>query len=439
MNSIRSAGAGVFLSFVLAANLFAGRFADVFLPKINENILAGGVFLVADNEKILECEAAGFADIAARKPMREDALFWIASMTKSFTAVALMTLVDEGKLSLDDPVSKFIPEFAKPQRIVPEKKKTTTPAPAAAPKTSAANTNNAAKPAPAPASGTNPPAQKPRAQIIYNRVPLTVRHLLSHTSGLRGENPLWVSGLTNDIFPLADYVPLYAGRALIFRAGTGYRYSDANINVAGRIIEIVSGRSYGDFVRERVLEPLGLADTSFRPAGDQLARLAKTYNSDPAKSRLDVCRISLFFYPLDDRENRHPIPASGLFSTARDVAVFGQMLLNKGVHKGRRILSEKAVAEMTRAQTPPAVKAKYGLGLGLYEENSFGHGGLYSTAFRVWPEHNRVTVYMTQRRKPDGDNESAKIHSALRALVIPQKKKPEENAAAKTEPETGEP
>lgn len=386
--SFRLAGV-VFVFFALAGNAFAGRFADTLRPHIENRIIAGGVFLVADNEKILECEAAGMADIAAKKPMREGSVFWIASITKSFTAACVMMLVDDGKISLDDPVSKYIPAFSRPQKIVPKK-------------------NSAKKGEPQPAA-------------VPNDTPITIRHLLSHTAGLGGEVPLWSSGLSADIFPLEKYVPLYARNALRFKPGTDHGYSDANTNVLGLVIEVASGRPYAVFMQERLLDPLGLADTTFWPAGGQLERLAKSYNSNVRKRILDVCKITALFYPLDNRANRHPIPSAGLFSTARDLAVFGQFLLNKGMHNGKRMLSEKSAAAMTAVQTPAKSKSKYGLGITILPDG-FGHSGLYGTRFTVHPAENRVLVYMSQRRKPRSDSLGRKIFTELKTLVVPEKK-----------------
>ena len=172
-------------------------------PFVDSHSLAGAVTLVADKDKILALDAVGYADIAQNKPMKTDSIFWIASQSKPITATALMILVDEGKVKLDDPVEKYIPEF----------------------------------------KDIKLPAGKPKTTI-------TVRHILSHTSGMRfssGKESPTLDGLT-----LADCVKSYVEDAPDDGAGTKYAYSNAGINTAGRIIEIVSGMPYEDFLDKKI-------------------------------------------------------------------------------------------------------------------------------------------------------------------------------------------
>lgn len=359
--------------------------SPVVQPYVDNGTLAGAVMLAADNKNILACESVGYADIATKKSMTADAIFWIASMTKPMTAAAVMMLADEGKLSLDDPVSKYIPAFAAPQKIVPN----------AAEKLAVANQENSAA-APVAASSAAPVRMRQRE--------ITIRHLLSHTAGLRGRLPWETPSL--DLKSLEKNAGLYAASDLLFEPGTDYSYANPGINTAGRIVEIVSGMPFETFLQKRILDPLGMKDTTFWPSGAQLARIATSYKGDPVKRTLKPSPVTALRYPLDDRVNRHAFPGGGLFSTAADVACFGQLLLNKGVFNGRRLLSENAFAEMTRRQTPPNVKTSYGLGLHL-RPDSFGHGGAYGTEFLVWPDDNLVTVFMVQRASnygtPDGD------------------------------------
>ncbi len=375
-------GAGAAASAAPAAA--AGKFAEIIKPYVDENAVAGAVFLVADAENTLACEAAGFADIAAQKPMRPDAIFWIASMTKPMTAACVMMLVDEGRLSLDDPVEKYIPEFAAPQKISPAKKKTTV-------------------------------NDEGVATAAFRKRPITLRHLLSHTAGMVR------SDSRETLLEPRTLAAAAARRArldLLFEPGASFSYSNMGISAAGRVVEVVSGIPYERFIQQRLLDPLGMTDTTFWPSKAQLARLATSYRGDPKTHTLTPGQIPGRQYPFDDHVRRYPSPSGGLFSTAADVAKFGQLLLNKGVFNGHRILSEKAVAEMPRRHSPPGVRASYGLCLSLGRDGSFGHSGFYGTQVTVWPREKRVTVYMVQRIAKYGAPDGEKLRPALEKAAL---------------------
>jgi CubicO group peptidase (beta-lactamase class C family) len=388
-----------------AAGLPAGPIAGIIEPYVARKATPGNVFLIADNTGILDCEAAGFADIAAQKPMRADALFWIASVSKPLAAACVMMLVDEGKISLDDPVSKYIPAFAGPLKIAPPKdKKGDSDAPPAA--SAATATTAAAAPAATASAATTASAAATR--------PITIRHLLSHTSGI----PSSTAGA--DTRPLAESAPAAAAGRLRFEPGAGYTYSNPGISVLGRVVEIAGGMPFETFLQKRLLDPLGMTGTTFWPDKAQLARLVTCYRGDPEKNTLTPVPVPFLSQPLDDRAVRHPWPAGGLFSTAADLARFGQLFLNKGMCNGRRILSETAIAEMTRRQTPPSVRNDYGLGFVRWPGGRFGHNGTGGTNLTIWPGQNRVTVFMAQATKwgaPDG----GKLRPALEALASPGK------------------
>ncbi|MDR0902384.1 MAG: beta-lactamase family protein, partial [Opitutaceae bacterium] len=356
---------------------------------VADGTIAGAVFLAASGDKILACEAVGQADIASQKPMREDSIFWIASMSKPVAGTALMMLVDEGKISLDDPVSKYIPEFAAPQKIVPMD---------AGQLFSVTNLTGAPPDAGAAQEAGAQTASRPARQRD-----ITVRHVLSHTSGLRFSAP--DEKPTFDLLPLAKCVALYAATDLLFEPGTDYSYSNAGTNTVGRVVEIVSEMPYETFLQTRIFDPLGMRDTTFWPNEEQLPRVATSYRGDLPKRTLTPQPVHQLRYPLNDRANRHPFPGGGLFSTAGDVARLGQLLLNKGLFNGKRLLGETAVAEMTRRQTPSG-KPDYGLCL-LRQPGKFGHGGAYTTEFMIHPGESLVTVFMTQKigdwGGPDGD------------------------------------
>ncbi|MDR1283797.1 MAG: beta-lactamase family protein [Opitutaceae bacterium] len=364
----------------------------------DEGTTAGLVLLAADRERVLSCTAVGWANIEKKIPMREDALFWIASMTKPVTAVALMMLVDEGKISLDDPVSKYLPEFDAPQKIVST----------AAEKLSVTNQT-------AVALVGNGAASTPTG---VRTKPITLRQLLSNTSGLRfgaGEPSI-------DAFSLAEMASKAAKSNLLFEPGSDYSYSTLNFTVAGRVLEVVTGEAFEKFLQRRIFDPLEMSDTTFWPDTQQIARLADTYAGDPKAHTLTAKNTPRLHYPLDDRERRHVAPGGGLFSTAADIGKFGQMLLGRGAAHGRRLLSERAVAEMTSRQTPPNVKNNYGLGLGL-NDGSFGHGGALSTDFIVYPQENLVAVFMVQKYAgwgtPDGGKMLPGFHRLVRELYKP--------------------
>jgi CubicO group peptidase (beta-lactamase class C family) len=337
-------------------------------PFVESDSLAGAVGLVADREKVLGVQAVGYADLAAKKPMTTDALFWIASQSKPITATALMILVDEGKVDLDAPVEKYLPEF-KDRWMVVEKVKGKEPA--------------------APRKPTKSP---------------TVRNILSHTSGMpfksARENP------TLDGLSLADAVRSYADTPLDSDPGTRYAYSNAGINTAGRIIEVVSGMPYEDFLDKRLFGPLGMKDTTFWPSEAQVARLAKSYRATKDKKGLEETTVTQLRYPLTDRK-RGPMPAGGLFSTAGDVGRFCRMVLNGGTLDGKRYLSEAAVKQMTSKQTGE-LKEGYGLGWSV-GGGTFGHGGAYSTDMSVDAKRGLVRVWMVQQSGPyPGDGGKAK-------------------------------
>ncbi|WP_230221008.1 serine hydrolase domain-containing protein [Blastopirellula sediminis] len=324
-------------------------------PYVDRQELAGAVMLVADQEKTLSLSAVGFADIASQTPMKDDSIFWIASQSKPITAAALMMLVDEGKVKVDDPVEKYLPEF-QGQMVVAEK------------------------------DGEHVLLKKP----VH---PITVKNILSHTSGLpfasRIEQP------TLDRLPLADRVRSYAMTPLEFEPDSKYQYSNAGINTAGRIIEVVTGKSFEAFLDERLFQPLGMTDATFWPSEEQVARIAKSYKPGPGGSGLEETTISQLHYPLSDKAERYPMPAGGLFAKASDIARFYQMLANEGELDGKRYLSKEAVAMMTSRQTPEELPTGYGFGLSVGGDQ-FGHGGAYSTNSYYNKKQGLVFVWLVQ-------------------------------------------
>ena len=367
-----------------------GHVAAVLQPFVDSHTLAGAVVLVASKEKVLCLEAVGWADVAKRQPMKTDALFWIASQSKPMTATALMMLVDEGRVNLDDPVERHLPEF-KGQMVVVE--------------------------------------QDAEHLLLKKPVhPITVREVLSHTSGLpfasRVEPKI-------DLHPLREAAISYALTPLKFQPGSKYDYSNAGINTAGRIIEVVSGLPYDEFMERRLFKPLGMKDTTFWPTETHLKRLAKSYRPNAAKDGLEETQVDQLSYPLANRR-RGPSPAGGFFSTATDVSVFCRMILNGGAFRGKRYLSEASVREMTSTQTGSLLdkdKGEGGYGLGWSTSRhsggaqgpvipgSCGHGGAYSTQMGLDPERGLITVFMVQHAGYPG-KDGGKIQPAFSRAAV---------------------
>ncbi len=323
-------------------------------PLVDQGALAGAVTLVTDKDKVLDVEAVGYEDVATKKPMAKDALFWIASMSKGMTTTAFMILVDEGKVKLDDAVETYLPEY----------------------------------------KGVMYAAEKDNDHVLLKKPshPITVREVMSHTAGVVPRSP---AEPQIDILSLADNVKIYPLVGLHFDPGTKYEYSNGGINTAGRIIEVLSGMPYEQFMDEKLFKPLGMKDTTFWPNDEQVGRLAKSYKANAAKTALEETLVNQLTYPLTNRA-RTPCPAGGLFSTAADVGVFCQMLLNKGEWKGKRYVSEASVKELSRRQTPENLQQSYGFGFSVNGTKSFGHGGAYSTNMNIDLEHGLVTVFMVQ-------------------------------------------
>lgn len=193
--------------------------------------------------------------------------------------------------------------------------------------------------------------------------------------------------------------------------GTHYQYSNAGINTAARIIEVVTGKSYEDFMDERLFHPLGMKDTTFWPNDEQVSRLAKSYRPNKDKTDLEEFGLGQLTSPLTNHHNRFPMPAGGLFSTATDTAIFCQMLLNGGELNGNRYLSEAAFSELTKKQTPDGVKNGYSLGFAVGDE-WFGHGGAHATNMEIHLGKGLVAIWMVQHGGYPGDG--AKAHGEFK-------------------------
>ena len=333
--------------------------------------ISGAVTLVAQRGKIVHLEAAGEADVAQHRPMAKDSIFAIASMTKPITATADMILQDEEKLSIDDLVSKYVPEFKE------------------------------AKLADA----------KPNREI-------TIRDLLTHTSGLTGGQGVRDGSLEKTAIEMST-------RKLAFQPGSQWQYSPG-LTVCGRIIEVVSGIPYHEFLAKRILTPLKMTDTNFALTPAQQKRLALLYKPTADKKGIEAATPQLF-------GNGAPTygPSGGLFSTATDMFRFYQMILNGGELEGVRIVSRKAIEQMTTIQTGDLVTGftpgnGWGLGWCVVREpqgvskmlspGTYGHGGAWGT--QGWVDPKRETIYLLLiQRQEFGNSDASDVRGAFQQLA----------------------
>lgn len=356
------------------------NFSAGVVPFAEKGALAGAVMVVADKEKIVTIETAGYCDVSAKTPIPADGIFWIASMSKPITGAALMVLVDEGKVQLDDPIEKYLPEF-RGIWMITEK------------------------------DDEHQVLRRPTRAI-------TIRDTLRHTSGMPFASSIETPTL--DLYPLSFAVKSYALTPLQYDPGTKYQYSNAGINTAARIIEVVTKQSFKDFLDQRFFGPLGMKDTTFWPNDEQVTRVVKAYTPTSDKMGLQEIKISQLTYPLNDRK-RGPMPAGGLFSTGADMGVYCQMVLNHGEFRGRRYLSENAIKELGTKQTGEALKESYGLGWSA-GDGWMGHGGALSTNMTVDFKRGIATVWLVQHAgyPQDGNKSQDAFVQAVHKLYPPK-------------------
>ncbi|MBS0206013.1 MAG: beta-lactamase family protein [Planctomycetes bacterium] len=349
-----------------------GRLRSTLQGFVDKNVVAGAVAAVGTHRGLVAIEAVGQQNREQNLPMRPNATFRIASMTKPITALAIMILVDEGKLSVEDPVEKHLQEF-KGQMIVSSRD---------------------------PDAGTVT-LKKPTR-------PITVRDLLTHTSGLPGGFPEGISDLYfRRHLTLGEAVATSSQRPLDFEPGSKWAYCNAGIDTLGRIVEVVSGESFEQFLERHLFRPLGMSDTTFYPSDEQVARLAGLY--DLKEGQLRPVGYQLLG---PTKSARHPIPAGGLYSTAEDLAKLYQLMLLRGAIGELRIVSEKSVADMTRNQTgnlTAGFTPNVGMGFGwqvtrqpdgvhaMLSAGSYGHGGAFGTQGWIDPTKDLYIILLIQR------------------------------------------
>jgi CubicO group peptidase (beta-lactamase class C family) len=346
---------------------------------IDAQDISGAVTIVAAKDKFLEVDTIGLANVAQKKPMELNSLFWVASMTKPFTAVSILMLQDEGRLKVSDPVEKFIPEFA----------------------------------------ALKTPAGQPAH--------ITIEQILTHTSGL-GEGD---TAAIKSAHTLADLIPIYLASPMLYEPGDHWRYTQSGINVAARIVEVTSGLSFDDFVSKHILKPLGMKNTTFYPNKKQRSHLATPYIKNKHTGILAAA-------PYADYGNKGqpPFGNAGLFSTGPDYARFCQMLLNGGTFRGKRYLSPAAFQQLTTVHTGELKTGflqteeygnrgmNYGWGIGvailksshpgvaeMLSPGTFGHGGAWGT--QAWIDPVRGLAYILMVQRPGVNGDGSKLRQAF--------------------------
>ena len=208
----------------------------------------------------------------------------------------------------------------------------------------------------------------------------------------------------------------YAAEPLLFQPFTDYSYSNEGLNTAARIIEVVTGMPYEQFMQQRLFDPLGMKDTTFWPSPEQTARIATSSKLSKQTNDLEALNVDQLTYPLSDHEHRYPMPAGGLFSTAADMEKFCRMILNGGSLDGKRYISERALHLMTSTQNGSLGGTDYGFGWTV-SGSTFGHGGAYKNSIDIDPAAGRILVFMVQQNGPWGTPDGDAILPTLKRLA----------------------
>lgn len=363
----------------------------------------GGVTLVARNGRLVDWQAYGHRDLARREPMRKDAIFRIYSMTKTVTSVAVMMLVEEGKLTLDDPLSRYLPGFAAPQVLI--------------------------------GGSVEAPKLRPADK------PVTLHALLTHTAGypagLKGD-ALAVT-LMERIDPhgasdLRGFAERMSRVPLAADPGTRFGYDGASLELLARVVEVVSGQSFESFLQQRIFDPLQMRDTGFRVPAAQRSRVVDLTRMG-ATSRLELADTISARHPGEPL-NAYTSGAGGLYSTAGDYARFAQMLLAGGTLDGHMLLGRKTVDLMLRNHLtmldPPVTQFSdaEGFGLGGYvvldpagrgqlgSPGQFGWSGAASTTYSIDPHEHLLMILLLQHLpREDGGKDLPRISRNFYDLV----------------------
>jgi CubicO group peptidase (beta-lactamase class C family) len=365
-------------------------------PFIKDGSLPGAIALFYHDGKVVSEDVIGLRDLESKSPMQRDSLFWIASMTKPITAIAVMMLQEEGKLSIDDPVEKHLPEF-KNQMLVKEKKD---------------------------------------GQMLLGKParPITIKDLMTHTSGMVSNSPLDSGAM--DVLSLKEAVITYALSPLQFEPGAKWQYCNPGINTLGRIVEVVSGEEYARFLDKRIFKPLQMRDTTFWPHKKQLERLVTSYKPTADGKGLEPVAIRFLTAPYSNKK-RAPLAAGGLFSTADDLLKLYTALLNGESVKGRPLISKETLALMTQNHVGD-MKAGFadGMGMGLgfqvvreptgvtamLSAGTYGHGGAHGTQGWIDPVKKTIHIFLIQRAGLQGGDAfamRAAFQQATAAMMQP--------------------
>lgn len=383
------------------------RIHDMVQRHIDAHDISGAVTLVARNGKVAHFEAHGLADIETKKPMSKDSLFWIMSMTKPVVGTSVLMMMEEGKLRLTDPISKFIPEFKGMKVAVIQDRPAGTPP---------------------PGRGTPP---------LFYTVPatreLTIQDLLTHVGGLNSGGPASTAEVEKIALKagesLADYIPRLGTTPLDFQPGTRWQYSaTAAFDTLERVVEVVSGQPFDRFARERIFDPLGMKDTGYRPSSEQLARIATQYRG--AAGSLTKVDNKLIFL----NSPTYLSGGGGLESSAEDYLQFAQMLANRGELNGKRLLGTKTVDLMSSVFVPDTLPGRakgraFGLSVQVISDHiaadtaisngSFGWDGAYGTHFWVDPKEKIVGIFMIQAAGPNRVMNPDFENAVMQALIDP--------------------
>ena len=378
------------------------RIHDTIERHIDAQDISGAVTLVARNGQIAWFHAQGRMDREANKPMQKDAIFRIFSMSKPICGVAILMLLEEGKVRLNDPVSKFIPEFKGSKVAVLQDH-------------------------PADAPATDPPN--------YYTIPaareITIQDLLTHVSGLAsgGQASMHeLHGLLDMLSgrTLADIMPRFAAAPLDFQPGSRWTYSPlAGFDTLGRVVEVASGMSFDQFLKERIFTPLNMKTTAFYPGDDRWPSVVTAYHrAEGSLSRTQK--------PNRLQSKTYFSGAGGLVSTAEDYAQFALMLCAGGQWNGKRLLSPKTVELMSSVFVPDTFPGRApGLSWGLsvlvvsdpvaaghrVSKGSFGWDGAYGTHFWVDPKEKLVGLMMVQTDNPDRQVDRDFENAVMQSIV----------------------
>lgn len=348
---------------------------------IDSGWLAGAVGFIARDEKIVYYKSFGVSDIETKTVMHRDDIFRIASQTKAITSVAVMMLLEEGKFLLDDPISKYIPEFANPRVLDQYNEKDTT--------------------------YTTVPANRE----------ITIRDLLTHTSGIDyagiGSKPMNAiyaksgipMGFVSNKIILGDKIRALGKLPLVHQPGQRFTYG-LNLDVLGYLVEVLSGENLDQYLHKHIFEPLGMDDTYFYLPASKYDRLVKV-SAEDKNHHLKNTLEAFVNYPL--AVGTYFSGGAGLCSTIKDYAIFLQMLLNKGEYNGKRLLARRTIELMTTNQIGEFNfgRDKFGLGFQIttafgqaklgVSEGSFAWGGYFATNFWADPKEKLVCLLFRQQ------------------------------------------